>query len=216
MATTKPKSKKAVVPPAELSETILAVARRHFAQHGFQGANLRDIAQEAGVANSLINYHFTDKPGLFRACIERFARARMEAINRILDSEPKSRDEIRIRLELFVEEMFNAVLADPHSFEILDREMRAQNPLIMDLFQTTLLLAFKNVVNFFTQAQRNGLLREGTEPMILAALLFTSTCDTSRKDFMAKKFFDQTLTQPEWRKKFSGQVVGLFLNGVVK
>lgn len=202
-------------PPEDLSETILSVARKHFAQHGFQGANLKDIAQEARVANSLINYHFTGKEGLFRACMERFAHQRMEAINRLL-AEPHSRDEIRIRLELFVEEMFSSVIADPHGFEILDREMRSENSMIAELFQNTMLLAFKNVVNFFTQAQRNGLLREGVEPIILSALLFTSTCDTSRKDFMAKKYFSQTLTEPEWRKKFAQHVVGLFLHGVVK
>lgn len=202
-------------PSEELSETILKVARMHFAQHGFQGANLKDIAQEAKVANSLINYHFSDKEGLLRACMERFAQARMEGINRIL-SEPSGRDEIRIRLELFVEEMFSSVLADPLGFEILDREMRAGNPIVQEVFQKSLFPAFANVVKFFTQAQSKGLLRDGVEPMILAALLFTSTCDTSRKDFMAKKFFNQSLMEPEWRKKFAHNVVNLFLNGVVK
>jgi hypothetical protein len=88
--------------------------------------------------------------------------------------------------------------------------------MIVQLFQETLLQAFKNVVGFFNQAQVNGLLRPELDPIIVASLLFTSTCDSARKDFLAKKFFPFSLEQPEWRKKFAQHIVGLFLNGVVK
>jgi AcrR family transcriptional regulator len=209
------KSKRSELPPDELKASILSEARRHFSQHGFQGASLKDIAADAGVANSLINYHFKDKEGLFKACCEVFAHARMQAINRLL-GEPHSRDEMRVRLELFVDEMFSSILADPYGFEMIDREMRAGNNMILDLFQGTLLQAFNNVVQFFTQAQNNGLLKDNADPVIVAALLFTATCDSARKDFMAKKFFTFSLEQPAWRKKFSSQIVNLFLNGVIK
>jgi AcrR family transcriptional regulator len=201
--------------PEELSSAILNSARKHFSLHGFQGASLKDIAHEAGVANSLINYHFKDKEGLFKACIEVFAHSRMEAVNRLL-AEPKSRDELRVRLELFVDEMFSSILSDPYGFDMIDREMRSGNAMIFQLFQETLLQAFKNVVLFFTQAQSNGLLKADVDPVIVASLLFTSTCDSARKDFLAKKFFTFSLDQPEWRKKFSQHIVNLFLNGVVK
>jgi len=199
----------------EPSEAILTIARKHFSQHGFQGASLKDIAHEAKVAGSLINYHFKDKAGLFKACCEAYARSRTEAIVRLL-SEPKSREDLRVRIELFVEEMISSILADPHGFEMVDREMRAGNPMILELFQSTMMQAFLAVVQFFGQAQQNGLLQEGVEPMIIAGLLFTATCETARKDFLAKKFFNFSLEQPEWRKQYSQHIVNLFLNGVVK
>jgi hypothetical protein len=52
--------------------------------------------------------------------------------------------------------------------------------------------------------------------MIVAGLLFTATCESARKDFLAKQFFNFSLEQPEWRRKYSQHIVNLFLNGVVK
>lgn len=209
------RGKKSEQSSEEVRADILASARKHFATHGYQGANLKDIAADAGVANSLINYHYSDKEGLFMACMEPFARTRMEAILRILE-EPKSRDEIRVRIQLFSEEMIAAFLKDPYGFEIVDREVRAGNPVIFKIFESTMLLAFKGVVEFFKQAQKNGLLREDFEPLIAAIFLFTTCCDSVRKDILAQKFLGITFKDPTWQKKFSAHIVNLFTDGVLK
>ncbi len=48
---------------------ILAAGKRHFAESGYEGAYLRDIAAEAGVDAALINRYFGGKEGLFQACL---------------------------------------------------------------------------------------------------------------------------------------------------
>ena len=199
----------------ELRATILKVARKHFALHGLQGASLKNIAEEAGVANSLLNYHFVDKNGLFEQCIELFAQSRMEALGRLL-AEPKTQEELKIRLELFVDEVIRSVLDDPYGFEIIQQELKAGNPMVFEIFKNTMLKSFNGVMLFFTQAQNNGLIHSALDPMILATILFSSTCDSSRKDVMAKTFFKVSFTQPEWRQKFSHHVVTVMLNGVLK
>jgi len=45
---------------------ILDVARKHFAECGFDAANTRDIAQAAEVSHAMIRYHFTNKDNLWR------------------------------------------------------------------------------------------------------------------------------------------------------
>jgi AcrR family transcriptional regulator len=209
------KGKKPELSSEELKAKICAVARKHFAMQGVAGASLKHIAAEAQVAGSLINYHFKDKDGLFRSCIEPFARGRMEAIQRIL-GDPKTAEEMRVRLELFIEEMQASVIADKDNFEILDREMRSQNPMVLKIFEETLLLAFKSVVVFFRKAQQNGLIVEDLDPMILSSMLFTTTCDSARKDLLGKKFFNVSFEQAEWRRKFAQQVAAIFLKGVLK
>jgi TetR/AcrR family transcriptional regulator len=199
----------------ELRASILKIARKHFALHGFQGASLKKIAGEAGVAGSLLNYHFTDKNGLFKQCIERFAQARMEALGRLL-AEPKTTDELRVRMELFVDEMIRSVIDDPHGFEIVQQEIKSGNPMIFEIFKNTMLKGFTGVVQFFTQAQKNGLIRADLDPMILASILFSSSCDTPRKDALSQTFFKVSLTQTEWRQKFSRHIVTVMLNGVLK
>lgn len=50
----------------ESREKILLAARKAFATHGFESANVRDIAAEVGVTHTLIRYHFGSKEELWK------------------------------------------------------------------------------------------------------------------------------------------------------
>lgn len=52
-------------------ERVLEVAERLFAEGGFDGVSMRDIASAAEVGLPLIVYHFETKQGLYRALFER-------------------------------------------------------------------------------------------------------------------------------------------------
>jgi AcrR family transcriptional regulator len=52
-------------------ELILDVAMRHFADHGYRGARVEDIAAEVGVAKGTVFLHFGNKEGLFLAAYEK-------------------------------------------------------------------------------------------------------------------------------------------------
>lgn len=49
---------------------ILTSARKAFAEHGFDGVSLRQIAADAKVDTALIHHYFESKDGLFRSAIE--------------------------------------------------------------------------------------------------------------------------------------------------
>ena len=53
-------------------EQIVDVAVRHFAEHGYQGARVDDIAKELGIAKGSVFQHFGSKAGLF---LEAYKRA---------------------------------------------------------------------------------------------------------------------------------------------
>lgn len=58
---------------------ILEVARRHFAERGFEAANTRDIATDAEASHAMIRYHFGTKDNLWREAVtDMFARLRAE------------------------------------------------------------------------------------------------------------------------------------------
>jgi TetR/AcrR family transcriptional regulator len=52
------------------TERILEAARGEFAQHGFGGARLQDIAARAHLSHPTLLYHFGSKEGLYAAVIE--------------------------------------------------------------------------------------------------------------------------------------------------
>lgn len=53
----------------ETRAAIQQAALSLFAEHGFEGVALRDIAARAGVEHSLVRYHFTDKATLWREAL---------------------------------------------------------------------------------------------------------------------------------------------------
>ena len=63
--------------------TILAAARAAFAERGFEGASIRDIAARAGVDGALIHHYFGSKQQLFLAASE-FPFDPAELVPRIL------------------------------------------------------------------------------------------------------------------------------------
>ncbi len=55
----------------EKRQRIVEVAMRHFAERGYQGARVADIAAEVGIAKGSIFQHFGSKARLFLACYQR-------------------------------------------------------------------------------------------------------------------------------------------------
>ena len=51
-------------------DQIVAVAMRHFADQGYRGARIEDVASEVGVAKGTVFLHFGSKEGLFLAAYD--------------------------------------------------------------------------------------------------------------------------------------------------
>src|ERR1700732_2426496 len=56
---------------ASARERIRDAAEQVFATHGYEGASMRLIAGQAGVAQALLHYHFQNKDTLYAAVFER-------------------------------------------------------------------------------------------------------------------------------------------------
>ena len=60
---------------AEKRERIVEAAMRAFAENGYQGAKVEDIAVELGIAKGSVFQHFGSKAGLFFAAYQKAARS---------------------------------------------------------------------------------------------------------------------------------------------
>ncbi|MEC7258518.1 MAG: TetR/AcrR family transcriptional regulator, partial [Pseudomonadota bacterium] len=75
---------------ADLRDDILDHAETAFAEQGFAGATLRDIASRAGVNQALLRYYYGSKQDLFDAVFRRrggeLSGRRHVALDRVLES----------------------------------------------------------------------------------------------------------------------------------
>lgn len=103
------------LPPAKQSRTrnskgkvanaaVLAAATELFAERGYDGVSIADVAAASGVAKPSVLYHFTDKETLWKSAVE-MLWAEVDAFfeDRWPRSTPPSRALLEIMLELFIE-----------------------------------------------------------------------------------------------------------------
>jgi len=74
--------KKSARPPLKGRDRLLLVAMQLFAERGFDGVTVRDIAKAADVSIGLINHHFESKEGLRAAVDAHFLEETSKAIVR--------------------------------------------------------------------------------------------------------------------------------------
>ena len=75
---------------AETTEQILDEAEFLFAQSGFNGVTLKDIAKRVGVHHTLLNYYFDDKKSVFDTVIARRAGVTSSLRMKALDEYDKA------------------------------------------------------------------------------------------------------------------------------
>jgi AcrR family transcriptional regulator len=81
------------MPRALRSEQLLELADRLFAERGYQGASMDELARRAGVSKPVIYDHFGSKDQLFAACVRRAGEALANQVATAVrqESEPRAR-----------------------------------------------------------------------------------------------------------------------------
>src|SRR5262249_23251780 len=113
----------------EARAKILAAAERLFAEHGFDGVGIRQIAAAAGVNGAMIHYYFGNKKRLYRAIIENAAAT----VPGLMSEAMASATSLEERLTRFVKAYAGYLFGHPHLARILSREMLAGGQHIMEI-----------------------------------------------------------------------------------
>lgn len=99
-------------------ERLLDVAEQLFAEHGYRGASVRDVARGALVNQALIAYYFGSKEGLYLAVFERRGRPMMVERTHLLDEALRRAGRGRVPLR----ELIHAFVYPPLRMAIADGE----------------------------------------------------------------------------------------------
>lgn len=105
---------------------ILATARQLFAQRGFDGVRVDDIAVQAGVQRSLLLYYFKSKEDLWRVVVQEVAESFNAALHRNIQSYKKM--EPRAALRQVLADSLDAFLEEPDFPRLLVKEGGTEGP----------------------------------------------------------------------------------------
>lgn len=153
---------------------IISVALDEFAAHGFEGTSTRTIAARADVQHPLVNYHFKDKEGLWRAVLVGTGGKFMEQFKRRL-LELKGVENVT-KLRLVQEDLIRFSAENPHFHLLMSQEARRSSPQLGWLVRELVKPYFDELVPLIRSAQRAGCYVEGNPRHLQYLFIGAATC----------------------------------------
>ena len=200
--------------PADTRDLILAEARKHFCEKGFEGASLRDICVDANANVSAIKYHFGGKEGLYRECFKIYGESRLNSASKIL-TKANSVEELKLRLKLFCEDFIKEGLENMHTTKMICREIEIENPLIDDIFKDTFLKVYTTLAEMFEDAKNKNLIRKDLDTMVITSAFFHNLTTSLRVNHVGEKYFNRSLRDPIYSELFINNTIAIFFGGII-
>ncbi len=160
----KPQSKQRPKEDATARERIITEARKRFATSGFDGASTRQIAEDAGVAQSLLLYHFGSKEVLWKAVMDdTFDFARRVGESAALSHPANTtREKLLLSVRSFI--LICSEMPDLH--RLMTIEGRSKTNRLTWLAETHLKGLFSESTKLIRRAQREGIVKSGDPALI--------------------------------------------------
>ena len=153
---------------AATQKRLLDAAEQEFADRGFSGARLREIALAAGVQPALIHHYFADKHGLYRAVLDRALLAQNTGSWAVLASEP----DLPALVRGFVDLLVPFYAAHRNLLAILRHEAVSGSSVLAEVTRERALPILNMVEAFLVERQKKGDVRADVpvDEMILACI----------------------------------------------
>lgn len=128
----------------EALDAIFAVSIPLFAQQGFNGVSIRQVANEVGVSIATLYHHFGDKQGLYIQSIDAAFKNKAEEMDKALNMEGSTEQQLQRLIFSFT----RLLCADPDFERLIHREMLEGTPeRLKTLVETVFAEQFSNVLN---------------------------------------------------------------------
>lgn len=152
----------------EAAERILLTAKRLFAERGYDGVSIRDIAAEAEVSKANVFHHFSSKWELYRAVMEDSSGAFQALLARLPEHDAATAE----LLQQFAAGHMRCLFGDADAGrlfirQLLDKHEGEGRQLAENLVEEN----FRQALQRLRQMQQQGRLRADADPAQIALLL---------------------------------------------
>lgn len=186
------------------SERLLEISAELFAESGFTGVSMRQIASAAGLTQAAIYHHYANKKDLYTATVQHLQRSKLGFVKLISEMEASPEEKLARLVELILE-----VLESEQAFRhIFIREMlEGDESRLQSLSEDVLSEGHKLM---------DPLMKE-VAPGLDSQLLLTSVIGLAVHHIEARKlapFLPGGRAEKTQRPKLAKHITALLLNGV--
>ena len=184
---------------------IMEAAETHFADRGFEGSSVRDIADTAGVNLAMISYYFGSKEKLLEAVFSyrsRFFTLALENMVQNQDLEPMQ------KVDLLIDQYIDKLLNQQCFHRIVVREQMVDSNSII----TERLLQMKRtnqalITQLIQEGQQKKVFRKNVDvPLLMSTLVGTVGHLISTRQYYMDPALPQPISDEDFRKHIKGKV----------
>jgi AcrR family transcriptional regulator len=146
---------------------ILETAQRLLWKHGIRKITIEEVCYEAGVSKMTFYKHFKNKNELVKVIITRFFDSSIKKMRDMIESHRTFPEKVSAMLSLKSE------ATDKMSKEFLDDFYHINDPELVKFMNEKKMQNIGAVMNFFTEAQKNGDIRKDIKPEFILYILNT-------------------------------------------
>jgi AcrR family transcriptional regulator len=157
----------AEAPVKPRKEEILDVATRLFAERGYEGTSMNDVAERVGMRKASLFYHFATKDSLYEAVLDRLVASMQTQLEAIYASSGSFAE----RLDEVTDTLVALLGADPYAARLLLREAMDWGPVIRGKLLERITLVLEAGAAWVRAGQEVGVFVDGDpKQMVLSAL----------------------------------------------
>jgi TetR/AcrR family transcriptional regulator len=153
--------------PKPRREVILDVGTRLFAERGYDGVSIHDVAARVGIGKASLFHHFENKDALYEAVLDRLVTDLKEPLEEIYASSGTFAE----RLDALTSTLTRAFGERPYAARLLLRETLDWGPVMRDKLGERILLVLEAGAAWVGAGQQQGVFAEGSaRHLVLTAL----------------------------------------------
>jgi TetR/AcrR family transcriptional regulator len=143
--------------PRARKEEILEVATRLFAERGYEGASMNDVAELVGMRKASLFYHFVTKDALYEAVVDRL----IASLNEPLQAIYAGGGTFAERLDALTRTLVDTLGARPYAARLLLRETMDWGPVMRSKLADRILMVLEAGAAWVKAGQSEGVFSQG-------------------------------------------------------
>jgi AcrR family transcriptional regulator len=148
-------------------DEILDSATRLFAERGYEGTSMADLAEQVGMRKASLFYHFASKDVLYAAVLDRL----IGAVSATISAAATAEGSFVERLDNLSEAITMVLGEQPFAARLIVREAMDWGPVIRDTLADSIMGVLAVAEHFIRAGQEAGVFAEGDPRQVIVTLM---------------------------------------------